>query len=160
MTRVNLRHRSLPLLCRLHTTTSIPLLLPSLFRVFPSALRSRRHTTPTAGREKKRPRPGRHKAVELSLKCTFDGCTSKKVFTKQCDFDKHFRNHSRPVDCPFKEFGCKERFAQNKGLHRHLWVHHRAYALQHGIPSVEKRCSVCGEKARGDNLKRHMRTHE
>lgn len=53
MTRVNLRHRSLPLLCRLHTTTSIPLLLPSLFRVFPSALRSRRHTTPTAGREKR-----------------------------------------------------------------------------------------------------------
>ncbi|KAK4148957.1 hypothetical protein C8A00DRAFT_19300, partial [Chaetomidium leptoderma] len=72
-----------------------------------------------------------------------------------------FRNHDRPVECPDTESGCKGRFAQNKDLYRHVWVHHRIYALQHPntIPVVEARCRTCGEKERVDNLKRHMQKH-
>ncbi|KAK0644661.1 hypothetical protein B0T16DRAFT_418053 [Cercophora newfieldiana] len=110
-----------------------------------------------------RSRRGRKKSSPLSIVCPWSKCKSKRVFTRQCDFDKHFREHTKPVKCPFQvaQLGCGvEGFSQNKGLYRHLWVSHREYAQINDIPKVDAKCPVCHRTERADNLKRHMKTHE
>lgn len=109
-------------------------------------------------RPSRRGRPNSHFIPQF---CNVNGCKSTKVFTKQGQFDKHARVHSKPVKCPFQPSGCpSDGFPQNKGLHRHLWSHHRLYAAANNIPRVDKDCPVCGMTQRADNLNRHMKIHQ
>src|SRR5689334_6183034 len=44
---------------------------------------------------------------------------------------KHQRRHIRPIECPV----CAHvRFAENKELYRHIWVHHKNYGIINSIP--------------------------
>ncbi|KAK4442345.1 hypothetical protein QBC34DRAFT_418849 [Podospora aff. communis PSN243] len=102
------------------------------------------------------------RGVNQQLVCTFPGCKNKTVFPRKGEFDRHLREHFRPISCPVLDsLHCVQGFSQKKQLHRHLWVRHRDYAALHKTPTVEKICPYCGIKERSDNLKRHIRNlHE
>ena len=82
-----------------------------------------------------------------TLKCTFDGCTSKAVFTRQCDLAKHFRQHFRKYQCRVEGCQASAGFATKKDRARHERTHN---------PSIL--CEHCGRKfSRQDNLRDHIR---
>lgn len=106
--------------------------------------------------------PGRsHSSVELQSRgpsaaapqrCPHPACSSKLVFTRQCDLDKHYRLHSRGNFC--REPGCSQQegistvgFVTAKDRDRHERAHH---------PSIP--CRLCGKLfSRQDNLRDHVR---
>jgi len=82
-----------------------------------------------------------------TLKCTFDGCTSKAVFTRQCDLAKHYRQHFRKYQCRVEGCQASAGFATKKDRARHERTHN---------PSIL--CEHCGRKfSRQDNLRDHIR---
>lgn len=101
----------------------------------------------------------RRRRQKHTLVCCHEDCSNKfVVFERECDFRKHMRYHTRPVSCPFSSSGCEKRFPFNKGLNRHLWNHHPAYAEANAIPKVMATCPSCGRSMRTDNLQRHRQT--
>lgn len=83
------------------------------------------------------------------LRCPHPSCSSKTVFMRQCDVDKHYRLHFRQYLCRIE--GCQQKqglaFATVKDRDRHERAHN---------PSIP--CQHCGKLfSRQDNLRDHCR---
>lgn len=62
--------------------------------------------------------------------------------------------HLKPVVCLVS--GCSKSFSANKGMIRHLWAAHSAWAERNNMPNIGGTCADCGERfRRKDNAKRH-----
>ncbi|KAH8880234.1 hypothetical protein GQ53DRAFT_755219 [Thozetella sp. PMI_491] len=62
----------------------------------------------------------------------------------------------RTTTCPV----CSDTKGSARDLDRHLWTHHRDYAVENQIPSEERPCPYphCPYVGRKDNLSRHIKT--
>lgn len=81
-------------------------------------------------------------------RCPHPACTSRVLFTRQCDINKHFHLHLRTYTCrtPAGK-GCLVAFATAKDRRRHESSH---------APSIV--CNICGRIfSRQDNLLSHRR---
>lgn len=92
---------------------------------------------------------GDPKSSKATLRCPHPSCSSKTVFTRQCDVDKHYRLHFRQYFCRIE--GCPQNqtvaFATVKDRDRHERAHN---------PSIP--CEHCGKLfSRQDNLRDHCR---
>ncbi|KAL2270701.1 hypothetical protein VTJ83DRAFT_72 [Remersonia thermophila] len=85
--------------------------------------------------------------------CPHEGCSSRP-FTRKCDLDKHYHNHTKRRRCDL----CPMGGAETKDLNRHMWSHHPDEARRRGIPREDAVCEVCGIRGRKDNIKRHKDT--
>ncbi|KAK0616167.1 hypothetical protein B0T14DRAFT_522650 [Immersiella caudata] len=61
-----------------------------------------------------RSKPG----VNQRLVCSFKGCKNTKEFPRRAEFDKHLREHERPIACPVMGFLKQSSRADN--LKRHM----------------------------------------
>jgi len=90
---------------------------------------------------------------DLPFVCQWEGCTN--AYPRQCDLDKHIKNHTKRRRCDI----CGAGGAETKDLNRHMWAHHTEVARERGLLKEEDRCGMCGYWARKDNLKRHKDYH-
>lgn len=99
--------------------------------------------------------PRSKSTCSAALQCPYPSCSSKKLFKRQCDVDKHYRQHFRKYFCRFS--GCQMpgqngsnfpiAFATTKDRDRHETAHN---------PSIP--CHYCGKLfSRQDNLRDHCR---
>ncbi|KAL1837543.1 hypothetical protein VTJ49DRAFT_3666 [Mycothermus thermophilus] len=69
------------------------------------------------------------------LYCPYEGC-SAKPFTRKCDLDKHYHNHTKRRKCDL----CSKGGAETKDLNRHMWTHHPDEARRRGVPREDAVC--------------------
>lgn len=99
---------------------------------------------------------------EKPLRCLVDGCD--KAFAKPCQLKQHNKRHTRPETCPHcpkDASGNPRRFADKKGLNRHISTKHGEVAGtdmktsktdQRKCPFPRFNCPYIG---REDNVSRH-----
>ncbi|KAL2208335.1 hypothetical protein CC79DRAFT_566805 [Sarocladium strictum] len=91
--------------------------------------------------------------LDLALSCPYPSCSSRMLFTRMCDLNKHYRLHFRKYYC--RVAGCHAAGAQSnmgfttmKDRNRHERAHN---------PSIP--CPNCGSLfSRYDNFQSHFRT--
>lgn len=93
-----------------------------------------------------------------ALNCPFPGCTSKKLFTRTCDLNKHYRQHFKRFFCRIEGCHMSEQAvigARNHSLVGFALKKDRARHETSHDPSI--RCEVCGKVfSRADNMQSHM----
>lgn len=100
---------------------------------------------------------GNNSSEDDGAESEYQWCCGKR-HKKGRNLNKHNRSiHNHRFPCKFYKT-CGEVSADNKALYRHYWVHHKQYAQDNGIPSLEGVCEACGKKySRRDRVLRHLR---
>ncbi|KAK7991188.1 hypothetical protein PG990_015468 [Apiospora arundinis] len=97
------------------------------------------------------------KRQDSCYRCPWVSCGKSKRTAR--NLKKHYRNHVKPVYCPFK--WCRDQIqtkgwaAEQRDMRRHVWNFHEEWAALTGIKKVEEKCNRCGEMKRTDRLKNH-----
>lgn len=82
----------------------------------------------------------------------------ENTYTRQCDLNKHKKNHDKPKKCNF----CGEGFAEPKDTDRHMYGHHAddmtPEQREELKNKLQKECPECDYHGRYDNVKRHRKT--
>jgi hypothetical protein len=109
-----------------HTTTPPPLTPDMADATTPSTTNPETpellHSTTAVRRNRTPPR-----ASDGGYVCDFDGCKTRPVFTRLCEWNKHMDRHERPYVCG--EPGCdtREGFTYSGGLLRHQREVHKKH---------------------------------
>jgi hypothetical protein len=86
-------------------------------------------------------------------------CSMKPRLTVLLPHRQHQRGHTRPEVCPHcrSRDGTPTRFADRKGLRRHIWAKHSDLAEGAAVPTVMRQCPApeCSYVGREDNVSRH-----